>query len=130
MKKRILALLLCLALCVSLVPAAFAGEIEIVDAELVEENAPGGPVEDREQPAPGPDAEIQLTKLAGGYCGSDATWSLYEGGILYIDGDGATFNYSGESSTDHPDFYTYRSEITQATVLGGVTKLGTYLFSV
>ena len=59
MTKRILALLLCLALCLSLIPAAFAGEIEIADEpeELAEKTPEALPEEEIALDEPGEPGE-------------------------------------------------------------------------
>ncbi len=65
MTKRILALLLCLALCLSLIPAAFAGEIEIADEpeELAEKTPEALPGEEIALEEPGePGEEIALVE--------------------------------------------------------------------
>lgn len=120
MTKRILALLLCLCLCLSLLPAALAEDVEIVGTEEPEDEI--AIVDEPEQIAPAD--EIQLTQIAGGQCGNDVVWHLYEGGLLTLSGSGATDDYY----TTYPSFYSYLDQITSISVVEGVTGLGAYLF--
>ena len=153
MTKRILALLLCLALCLSLIPAAFAGEIEIADEpeELAEKtpealpeeeialDEPGEPgdeigvidpeeiaiPDEPEQASPGPDAELQATLVEEGTAG-DLSWRYYDNGELYIYGSGDMPNYS---SRDDQPWAAYREQITYVDMGWGITSIGNNAFA-
>ena len=117
--KRFLALILCLTLAFSLLPAAAAEDIEIVDTEApADEIALIEPDEEPAAVAPGPDAEPQNVK-AEGKCGDDVKWIVYDDGDLLITGKGATWDFTNE----RPGFYSYRSEITFIQVGGGSNSL-------
>ena len=140
--KRLLAILLCLALCISLLPSAFAREMEIVDepeALPEDEIAVVEPAEPAESvPAPA-DEPVQLPPadgtngvVASGACGDDLTWELNDQGTLTISGTGDMWNYSfGGLYTDpiYPPWNSYRdSKIINIVVSDGVTSIGDSAF--
>ena len=121
MTKRILALLLCLSLCLSLIPAAFAEDIEIADEEetldeiaLIEpETVPALPDE--------PEAET----VASGECGDELTWTLDSNGKLIISGTGEMWDYT---SSVRPSWYSDHSGIRSVVIEDGVTSVGAFAF--
>ncbi len=115
--RRLLALILCLVLCISLVPAAAAEDID--DIVIIEEKAPA----EDEIIIDEPDAESQET-IASGSCGDKVTWSLDSSGTLTLSGSGATWNFN----SDYAGFYDYRDQIKSIVVESGITILGTNLF--
>ena len=56
--------------------------------------------------------------------GDDVTWYLFSEGQVAIRGTGATWDFD----SFEPGFYGFRDEISSASVVDGVTGLGTYLF--
>ena len=58
--KRILALLLCVMMCVSLIPAAYAEDLEVIDVVGLEEEAP---VEEETVAGETPDGEDDLIAI-------------------------------------------------------------------
>ncbi len=62
--------------------------------------------------------------IALGTCGDNLTWTLYESGLLEINGMGDMENYSYSSFP----WYSYRSSITAVDIASGVTSIGDYAF--
>ncbi len=129
--KRFLALILCLTLAFSLLPAAAAEDIEIVDEpeELAEKTPEALPEEEIviDEPAavaPGPDAEPQASVVASDKCGANVYWTLYDDGFMQLSGSGSTWNCSG---TLNP-FEGYSDQIIRVQVLEGVEFIAPYLF--
>ena len=145
--KRFLALFLCFALCLTLIPAASAEDIEIVDPagadtpggptdelvidDPVEADVPDGPldeialVDEPDAVAPGPDTEIQATLVASGSCGDSLTWVLYDNGDLFIRGSGAMTDYTRGTAPWHE----YRAQIKELYVYSSTTTIGAYAFA-
>ncbi|MBR0355007.1 MAG: leucine-rich repeat protein [Oscillospiraceae bacterium] len=135
--KRILALFLCLALCLSQVPAAFAGDIEIIDIpegvgdlndpldEISIINPDGA--EDPDAAAPTSEAEINAAPaiIDTGSCGEGLTWTLYEGGLLQIYGYGVMTDYERKGAP----WYDYRAQITGLLIDCQVQYIGAYAFA-
>lgn len=65
------------------------------------------------------------SEAAGGSCGDAVTWSLDEGGTLYISGSGPMGNYD---YTARAPWYDYRETITAVRMFSGVTTVGEYAF--
>lgn len=133
--KRILALLLCFALCLSLLPASFAEDIEIVDSEEMEETLPeeeiavAEPAAEPEQTYPTQDAETDGEIVASGECGDNLTWTLDDEGTLTISGEGNMTDYSHTSTlVRHAPWYDSRSLITAIVINEGVTNIGDFAF--
>ena len=116
--KRLLALLLCLVTALSLVPAAAAEDIEIIETEEPEELIA---VVEPEEPAA--EAQPNVDVVASGYCGTETTWTLYSNGNLKLEGSW-TPDYPIGSA--RPGFYGYRDEITSITC--DVSTIGEALF--
>ena len=116
--KRLLALLLCLVMALSLIPAAAAEDIEIIEVEEPEEIIA---VVEPEEPAAVavPNREV----VASGYCGTETTWTLYSDGELELNGDWTPDYPIGGA---RPGFYGYRDEITR--IESNVGTIGEALF--
>ena len=132
--KRILALLLCLALCLSLLPASFAADIEIIDPEEMEEMLPEEEialVEPADEPkaAPAPDAEPTSEIIASGECGDNLTWTLDDEGTLIIDGTGDMWDYEGYETYRFPSWSGYAESIKTIIINEGVTSIGSNFFT-
>ncbi|MBR5342904.1 MAG: leucine-rich repeat protein [Oscillospiraceae bacterium] len=132
--KRLLALLLCLVMALSLIPAAAAEDIEIIDIEeepgeepivIIDPEAPAEPEPPAETEAepPAEAAEPMAAVKDSGTIGN-LTWTLYDDGLLEITGSGAIPHYPDSN----PPFYQYRSEITSLRIGNGVTLIGQYAF--
>ena len=65
-----------------------------------------------------------LTWSCNDKIGDNVTWYLFSEGQVAIRGTGATWDFDNYE----PDFYEFRDEISSASVVDGVTGLGTYLF--
>ena len=117
--KRALALLLCLVLCLTLLPAALAEDITIIDTEDAEEA-----IVIIEPEAAEPEAVPQASAVAGGICGDDLTWTLYNDGLLQINGSGDMYDYPRETAP----WYSLRSDITSLSIWVEVTHIGDYAF--
>lgn len=62
--------------------------------------------------------------LASGQCGANITWKLTTGGTLYLDGTGATGDFSGNAP-----WKKYRSSIKKVVVGEGITSIGLGAFA-
>ena len=128
--KRILALLLCFCLCVSLIPAAMAEDPEdiiILEEEYLDEGGELITIVDPEAPGNEP-ADNGLP--ASGKCGDDLTWDLTSGGSLMISGTGDMYDYTA----DPAPWMAYESasssgfHIQNVSIDDGVTSVGNYAF--
>nr|MCR5664036.1 leucine-rich repeat protein [Oscillospiraceae bacterium] len=133
MKKRIVSLFLILALCLSLLPAAFADELELVDGSEEPADVPLLVLDGEDEPEPEalpPADETEGSEIASGSCGEGVTWSLDSGGNLSILGSGAMDDYQYEgSSGNKPGWWgKYSSQIQTVTVAKTVTHIGAYAF--
>ncbi|MCR5664733.1 MAG: leucine-rich repeat protein [Oscillospiraceae bacterium] len=146
MKKRLISVLLILALCLSLLPAAFAEDsaepAEEEDVPLIEFVEPDTEEEKAEEAEPaGPDAlggpEDETTpedpellpsadeiNASGGTCGANLNWTLDDSGKLTITGSGPMNDYELEGS---PWFASVGS-IKSLVVGNGVTTIGKAAF--
>ena len=61
---------------------------------------------------------------AFGYCGDDASWILYDNGVMQISGTGSMYNYSADSPAPWSD---YRSQIRKVKI-DGITNVGNDTF--
>ena len=119
MLKKLLSVLLTLAMLLSMIPAGYAVDIEIIEDEVVGADAPGGPFDEividelagADTPG-GPLDEIVIDEddtvgadapggplaegsiIASGECGDDLTWTLDDQGTLTISGTGSMRDYS------------------------------------
>ena len=112
--KKLLSLLLALALIVSLVPAALAEEIVIVDPEETV-----ALVEPAEEAAP----EALIANPSSGSCGENLSWTLNDG-VLTVSGEGEMDNYDWGKNP----WYSSSIGITKIVVEEGVTAIGDYAF--
>ena len=122
--KRVLALILCLVLCLSLLPAAAAEDIVIIDTEedpitIIEPKAPAEP-----EIAPAPAERNDFGEVAEGKCGDDMTWTLYDNGQLLIAGTGEMWGFPDEE----PDYEAYADQVIFLDVREGVTSIGSWAF--
>ena len=117
--KKLLALLLTLAMIVSLFPAAALAEdgegtiAPVTEAEDLPEAEPDA------LPAEPAADEIQ----ASGECGDDLTWTLDETGTLTISGTGDMWDYEYAGP-----WCDRSSDIKSVRILSGVTSIGKYAF--
>ena len=151
--KKLFSLLLVLALCLSLFPAAFAEEPVGADAPVgPEETTPPSsqgddtspytgeaetdpdalpPAEDEADALPPAADEIQDT-VASGECGDSLIWTLSSTGILTIAGSGDMWDFKEESTEDSlvstAPWYDRREEIKTVRILQGVTSIGNFAF--
>ena len=63
--------------------------------------------------------------IATGKCGDDITYTLYESGLLKLNGSGKITNY-GYNKTP---WYSYRSRIVRIQFIGSITDIGQYAFN-
>ena len=121
--KRLLALLLCLVLALSLIPAAAAEDIEIVGVDETEEDLIT--IVDPEAPEETEPEENDYGIVAEGPCGENVSWELHESGQLTISGNGLMWAYPDEA----PDYAAYADQITRLYITEGVTGVGGWAFS-
>ena len=122
--KRILALLLCFCLCVSLIPAAFAEDPEdiiIVEEEYLDEGDELIEIIDPELPA----GEVNAGLPAYGTCGGSLTWTLNEYGYLSIEGSGYMDDYDAENPAPWQDWANY---VTDLSIGSEVRSIGSCAF--
>ncbi|MBQ5976649.1 MAG: leucine-rich repeat protein [Oscillospiraceae bacterium] len=127
MRKKLLSILLTLALLLSLIPAGYAADIEIVD-EPVGADAPGGSLDEIVIDPVGADALggplADGNIVASGKCGDDLTWTLDEQGTLTISGTGDMWDYNWNTTP----WYGYRSSIMTLVIEEGVTSISKFAF--
>ncbi|MGX8692740.1 MAG: leucine-rich repeat protein [Clostridia bacterium] len=133
MNKRILSLLLCLALCLTLTPAALAEDIEIADEPEI-------PVAETEDPAipeevvlaePSTSADFNAAAVDSGVCGDDLTWTLDSAGVLTVSGSGDMWDMRQEG-----DIFDYhecpwdsrKDSIVRVVLEEGVASVGADAF--
>ncbi|MCD8161068.1 MAG: leucine-rich repeat domain-containing protein, partial [Clostridiales bacterium] len=111
-RKRLTALLLALAMCLSMLSvSAWAAEPEAEEeVSLTSEES---------------EASEDATILDSGTCGDDLTWTLDSDYALTISGTGAMTDWSSGSKTP---WYSYRSSISSVTIGDGVTSIGSRAF--
>ncbi|MBR0355630.1 MAG: leucine-rich repeat protein [Oscillospiraceae bacterium] len=112
--KRLLALLLCLVMALSLIPAAAAEDIEIIEVVEPEEPITVGGTETAE-----------AVPNASGSCGDNLTWTLDSSGTLTISGLGDMTDWS---SADSVPWHGYTASITALSIGSGVSSIGDYAF--
>ena len=127
MLKKLLSILLTLAMLLSMIPAGFAADIEIVE-EPVGADAPGGPLDEIviDDPA---EVDVPLAEgdvVASGECGDDLTWTLDDQGTLTISGTGDMWDFDGGKLAP---WYEYSVSIVTAVIEEGVTSIGRSAFS-
>ncbi|MBO4839091.1 MAG: leucine-rich repeat protein [Lachnospiraceae bacterium] len=119
--KRLFALMLCLVMALSVIPAAAAGDTENTGI-LPEEITTIEP----EAAAPGPDAEPQTepSVVDSGTCGEGLTWTLYDDGLLQIEGSGEMTDYDSGGAP----WYGYRGKIKSLDLDINVRHIGNRAF--
>lgn len=73
------------------------------------------------------DITVTVTKylvIASGKCGENAEYSLYDDGLLIIDGTGAMYAYTGNSNKAP----WQNADVKSVIVSGGITSIGNYAF--
>ncbi len=139
--KSLLALLLALALCIALFPAAALAEeeeengtIALVeeDPESAEEPEEGAGTAIAPAEEDGPDRteaeDADQPQGAGsGRCGDNLTWSMTPP-ALTISGTGKMWNYN-PSQDDYPPWWEYNDAFTVLVLPAGLTYIGKYAFS-
>ncbi|MCD8159908.1 MAG: leucine-rich repeat domain-containing protein, partial [Clostridiales bacterium] len=129
--KRLTALLLALAMCLSMLPAsALAAETDGDEGGLYSDESDAGGGVSAVSEASDTESGISAvsddtTILDSGTCGDDLTWTLDSDYALTISGTGAMTEWSSDS--DIP-WYSYRSSITSVTIDDSVTTIGSRAF--
>ena len=138
--KKLLSLLLALALCLTLAPVSVladeesvsagatdnakpaedAAEAETIEAEPAEEAEEPAPTE--EEPAPTLDG---VSEVASGTCGDNVTWKLTDDGTLTISGTGDMSNYG---YGNYSPWYDSRDSVKAVVIESGVTSIGNSAF--
>ncbi len=78
-----------------------------------------------EDPEEDPYGIRALSVVSSGSCGTSATWSLSDAGVLTISGSGATEDYT---SSSRPGWESSKSSIVSLVVESGITKIGDWTF--
>lgn len=68
---------------------------------------------------------VEAKPLYSGVCGANATWKLYTGGRLVIDGSGSMTNYASQLKTP---WASYRGTVTSIEIGAEITSIGSYAF--
>ena len=123
--KRLSAFLLCLVLALSLIPAAAAEDIVIVDVDEPELEVPEDEdlieiVEPEDDPA-----ELPNSTVASGTCGDDMQWYLYSTGELHLTGSGEMWDFA---NVEVP-WKDYLDSIKTLTIDNGITSIGQAAFA-
>ena len=135
--KRWIALMLALAMCLSVLPAnvlatELGGEAETAEAAAPEDTSEAAEVEEpqaaeTEEPDEAPVEDVSPSTMAAtsGKCGKNVTWKLDRKGTLTISGKGAMKNgLSHESAA----WYSARRSIKKIIIKNGVTSIGNFSF--
>ena len=149
MSKKLLSILLTLAMLLSMIPAGYAADIEIVEEpagaaapdapldEIVEEPVGAdAPLDEIVEEPVGADAlggpldipDVPLAEgdvVASGQCGENLTWTLDEQGTLTITGTGDMWDYSFGNAP----WYNNNSSIICIVIDNVVTSIGNGAFS-
>ena len=142
--KKLLALLLALMMCISLLPAAYAeggpgdeeeqgmiqpvsgtepGEEPEPEPEIAETPGEIRPADEAEPEAQVPEGDEIQAEVSSGQCGDDLTWTLDENGTLTISGKGDMWNFSWGGP------WSSGRSVTAAVIEPGVTSIGDYAFT-
>ena len=127
--KKLLSILLTLALLASLVPATLAESITIVDPESPEETVGDGvlDVPEDDDPIPVVDPETlppkdELNDIeAYGQCGDSLAWTLDDAGTLTISGTGDMWDFPYQDSQPWGEYYDV---ILKLVLPVGLTSIG------
>lgn len=140
--KRLTALLLAFAMCLSILPAnVLAAELgseeeatEVVESKDSGEPVEGEPIEVEEPQAteeeetvqePEKDESPSTMAATSGKCGKNVTWKLDSKGTLTISGTGEMYDYFAVASPWEPHIF----KIKAIDIKEGVTKIGASAFS-
>ena len=136
-RKRLTALMLALAMCLSVLPASVLATELGSEAETTEVAAPEDSSEateaeepqaaETEEPDEAPVEDISPSTMAAtsGTCGSNVKWSLSDSGTLTISGKGKMKDLT---RLEKAPWYNYRGKIKAIVIKGGVTSIGSYAF--
>ena len=135
--KRWIALMLALAMCLSVLPASvlateLGSEAEAAEVAAPEDTSEAAEVEEpqateTEEPDEEPVEDVSPSTMAAtsGKCGKNVTWKLDSKGTLTISGKGAMKNWL--SDEDVP-WYSERGSIKKVVIKNGVTSIGDSAF--
>ena len=130
MRKKLLSILLTLAMLLCMLPAGFAADIEIVD-EPVGADAPGSPLDEIVDEPVGADAlDAPLAEgniVASGQCGENLFWTLDEAGTLTITGTGDMWDSIGAQGYGGA-WSAYGAQIRTVIIEDGATSIGAESF--
>lgn len=130
--KRWIALMLALAMCLSVLPAnvlatELGGEAEAAEVAAPEDTSEAAEAEEpqaaeTEEPDEEPVEDVSPSTMAAtsGKCGKNLTWKLDRKGTLTISGKGAMYDYFAVASPWEP--HTFKIEAID--IKEGVTKIG------
>ena len=129
--KKLMSILLVLAMVLTLAPMAFASEEAVVEAEeiIIDEL-------EEEEPFEQSDEAPALDGAVSGQCGASVSWSL-DGGTLTISGAGSMEDFDGgyvlisggEQYKSYQPWISYADQITGVVVRSGVTSIGDNAFA-
>ena len=130
--KKLLALLLCLAMVLSVLPMSVLAAQPAEDEGPIPESPAGVasvPLPEEEAPEALPPEPAEPNETYTGTCGDNLNWNLNTStGILAITGTGAMTNYANSDDNRAP-WYDYRTSIKKVDFGLGVTSIGNYAFS-
>lgn len=134
--KRWIALMLALAMCLSVLPAnvlatELGGEAEAAEVAAPEDTSEAAEVEEpqateTEEPDEAPVEEVSPSTMAAtsGKCGKNVTWKLDRKGTLTISGSGKMTDCDFEGAP----WYANREKIVSVIIKSGVTSIGKHAF--
>lgn len=67
-------------------------------------------------------------QIASGKCGDNLTWTLFQDGVMEINGSGAMYDYELYVEDKYTPWREYRQEIKQLIINEGVTSIGKNAF--
>ena len=135
--KRWIALMLALAMCLSVLPAnvlatELGSEAETAEVAAPEDTSEATEVEEpqvaeTEEPDEEPVEDVSPSTMAAtsGTYGSNVKWSLSDSGTLTISGKGKMKDLT---RLEKAPWYNYRGKIKAIVIKGGVTSIGSYAF--
>ena len=107
-------------------------EAKKVNIKLKPRKAEGGEEEEDDDALDGSGNAglVDYGKVAAtGECGAEFKWTLYESGLLLVEGEGAMDDYSSSYPyLNRAPWYDYRDQITRLIVGEGITNIGSYAF--
>lgn len=135
--KRWIALMLALAMCLSVLPASvlateLGSEAEVTEVAAPEDSSEAAEVEEpqaaeTEEPDEEPVEDVSPSTMAAtsGKCGKNVTWKLDSKGTLTISGKGEMAYWY---SDDVVPWYKNRKKIVSVVIKNGVTNVGEHAF--